>query len=199
MAMEMPSACLKESTASFGSDAHARERTLEFTQLYVKFRQRIYSHIYRLLGNQQDADDATQEVFVTVYLTWDSLDARDSLSALLYRIATNLCIDLLRRRKHVPCWPREDTDGVRDGDDSCWLSDSGGIPEIAEREHIQRTFSHLPKGYALPLLLSASRGMPYKEIAVIVGISPNATATRLTRARKLFAEEYQRLCSDGAE
>jgi len=189
MAMEMPSACLKDSTASFGSDAHAREKTLEFTQLYVKFRQRIYSHIYRLLGNQQDADDATQEVFVTVYLTWDGLDARDNLSALLYRIATNLCIDLLRRRKRISWWPHEDT----------WLSDNGGIPEIAEREHIQRTFSHLPKGYALPLLLSASRGIPYEEIAAIVGISPNATATRLTRARKLFAEAHQRLCSDGGE
>jgi len=197
--MEMPSTCLKEGTASFGSDARAREKTLEFTQLYVKFRQRIYTHSYRLLGNQQDADDATQEVFVTVYLTWDGLEARDNLSALLYRIATNLCIDLLRRRKRVSCWPHEGAAGVRDGDDSCWLSDSGGIPEIAEREHIQRTFSHLPKGYALPLLLSASRGIPYQEIAVIVGISPHATATRLTRARKLFAEEYQRLCSDGAE
>lgn len=76
---------------------------------------------------------------------------------------------------------------------------AGGIPEIAEREHIQRIFSHLPKGYALPLLLSASGGMPYREIAVIVGISPNAAVTRLTRARKLFAEEYQRLGSDCVE
>jgi len=194
MAMEMPSTCLQDSTASFGSDAHAREKTLEFTQLYVKFRQRIYSHSYHLLGNRQDADDATQEVFVTVYLTWDGLDARDNLSALLYRIATNLCIDLLRRRKRVSCWPREDTAGLRD--DSCRLFDSGGIPEIAEREHIQRTFAHLPKGYALPLLLNAARGLPYQEIALIVGISPSAAAIRLTRARKLFAEEYQRLGSD---
>src|SRR5689334_15355327 len=174
--MEMPSAFLKDSTASFGSDAHAREKTLEFTQLYVKFRQRIYSYIYRLLGNQQDADDATQEVFVTVYLTWDGLDARDNLSALLYRIATNLCIDMLRRRKRISWWPlvrRNHTGEQLKGDEeiSYLPSDAGGIPEVAEREYIQRTFSHLPKGYALPLLLSASRGMHYKEIAVIFGIS----------------------------
>jgi RNA polymerase sigma-70 factor (ECF subfamily) len=43
------------------------------------------------------------------------------------------------------------------------------------------------------------RGIPYQEIAVIVGISPRAAATRLTRARKLFAEEYQRLGSDSVE
>ncbi len=199
MTMEMPSTCLKDNFASFGSDAHAVEKTLAITQLYEKFRRRIYSHIYRLLGNQQDADDVTQEVFVTAYLTWDNLYARDNLSGWLYRIATNLCIDLLRRRKRISCWAYEHADGVIEEDDSHWPSHSGGISEIAEREHIQRTLAHLPKGYALPLLLSASRGIPYQEIAVIVGISPNAAATRLTRARKLFAEEYQRLGSDVVE
>lgn len=199
MTMENPSTCLKANSASLRSEANVVEGTLAVTQLYEQFRRRIYAHIYRLLGSRENADDVTQEVFVSAYLTWDDLDARDNLSAWLYRTATNLCIDLLRRRKRISCWSHEHTAGVRDGDDSCCLSDSGGIPEIAEREHIQRIFSHLPKGYALPLLLSASGGMPYREIAVIAGISPNAAATRLTRARKLFAEEYQRLGSDCVE
>jgi RNA polymerase sigma-70 factor (ECF subfamily) len=193
--MEKPSTCRKENLASFGSDAHAREKALEFTQLYEEFRPRIYSHNYRLLGNQQDADDVTQEVFVSAYLAWESLNARDKLSGWLYRIATNLCIDVLRQRKRISCWIYEDAHGVSKGDDSPRSSQSGGISEIAEREHIQRTFAHLPKGYALPLLLNAARGIPYQEIAVIVGISPSAAAIRLTRARKLFAEEYQRLGS----
>ena len=199
MTMEVRSTCQKENLAALGSEAYAREKALEFTQLYAKFRRRIYYHIYRLLGNQEDADDVTQEVFVIAYLTWDDLYAHDNLYAWLYRTATNSCIDLLRRRKRISWWSQEHPVGIRDEDDTCWLSDSGGIPEIAEREHIQRTFSHLPKGYAFPLLLSASRGMSYREIAVIAGISPNAAATRLTRARKLFAEAYQRLGSDSVE
>src|SRR6266568_7955827 len=199
MTMEMPSTCRKENLASFESDAHARENALEFTQLYEEFRPRIYSHIYRLLGNRQDADDVTQEVFVSAYLTWDSLYARDKLSGWLYRIATNLCIDLLRQRKRLSCWVYEDAHGVGAEDDSLRSPHSGGIPEIAEREHIQRTFAHLPQGYALPLLLNAAGGIPYQEIALIVGISPSAAAIRLTRARKLFAEEYQRLGSDVVE
>src|SRR6266568_635894 len=199
MTMEKPSICLKDNTASFGNDAHTVEKILAVSQLYEEFRRRIYSHIYRLLGNQQDADDLTQEVFVSAYLTWDSLYARDNLSGWLYRIATNLCIDLLRQRKRISCWAYEYADGIIEEDDSFRISHSGGIPEIAEREHIQRTLAHLPKGYALPLLLNVSRGIPYQEIAVIVGISPRAAATRLTRARKLFAEEYQRLGSDIVE
>jgi len=194
--MEKPSTCLKDDTASLRSDAHTVEKILAVTQLYEEFRRRIYSHSYRLLGNQQDADDVTQEVFVSAYLTWDSLYARDNLSGWLYRIATNLCIDLLRQRKRISCWAYEYADGIIEEDDSFRISHSGGIPEIAEREHIQRTLAHLPKGYSLPLLLNVSGGIPYQEIAVIVGISPRAAATRLTRARKLFAEEYQRLGSD---
>jgi len=193
--MEMPSTCRKGNGASCGREAHAREKALEFTRLYETFRRRIYSHIYRLLGNQEDADDVTQEVFVTAYLTWDGLYARDNLSAWLYRIATNLCIDLLRRRKRISYWANEHTDGIPEEDDAFRSSSSGGIPEIAEREHIQRTFAHLPQGYALPLLLHAARGIPYQEIALIAGISPGAAAIRLTRARKLFAEEYRRLGS----
>src|SRR6266702_4513585 len=142
MTMEKPSTCRKENTASLRSDASTLEKTLAVTQLYDEFRPRIYSHNYRLLGNQQDADDVIEE------------------------------------------------------DDPFRTSHSGGILEIAEREHIQRTFAHLPKGYALPLLLNAAKGISYQEIALIVGISPRAAATRLTRARKLFAEEYQRLGSD---
>ena len=197
--MEKPSTCLKEYTASLRSDASTQEKTLAVTQLYDEFRPRIYSHSYRLLGNQQDADDVTQEVFVSAYLAWESLYARDKLSGWLYRIATNLCIDVLRQRKRLSCCVYEDAHGVGAEDDSLRSPHSGGILEITEREHIQRTFAHLPKGYALPLLLNAAKGISYQEIALIVGISPRAAATRLTRARKLFAEEYQRLGSDSVE
>ncbi len=110
--------------------------------------------------------------------------------------ADDVTHDVLRQRKRNSCWVYEDAHDVSNEDDSLRSSHSGGIPEIAEREHIQHTFAHLPKGYALPLLLNAARGIPYQEIAVIVGISPSAAAIRLTRARKLFAEEYQRLGSD---
>jgi RNA polymerase sigma-70 factor (ECF subfamily) len=194
--MEKPSTCLKETIASVRSHAHTVEKTLAVTQLYEEFRPRIYSHSYHLLGNRQDAEDITQEVFVSAYLTWDSLYARDKLSGWLYRIATNLCIDLLRRRRRTLCWVYDHADGVIEEDDPFRTSHSGGILEIAEREHIQRALAHLPQGYALPLLLNASRGIPYQEIAVIAGISPRAAATRLTRARKMFAEEYQRLGRD---
>jgi RNA polymerase sigma-70 factor (ECF subfamily) len=167
--------------------------------LYEQFRRPIHSYIYRLLGNQEDADDVTQEVFVRAFLAWHGLYERHNLSAWLYRIATNLCVDQLRRRKRISWWSLahrnphdEQFDG--DSDDGSWLlPDSGGIPEIAEREHIRLALAQMPEEYAVALVLSAAQGVPYQEIALIMDISPNAAATRISRAKRMFAEQYQRL------
>ena len=173
------------------------------SMLYEQFRRPIHSYINRLLGNQEDADDVTQEVFVRAFLAWDGLYERHNLSAWLYRIATNLCVDQLRRRKRISWWSltHRNTHDERfegDNDDGSWLlPDSGGIPEIAEREHIHLALAQLPEEYAAALVLSAAQGVPYQEIAVIMGISPNAAATRISRAKRMFTEQYHRLSSEG--
>ena len=186
--------------ASSSNDAGA------LSQLYEQFRRPIHSYIYRLLGNVEDADDVTQEVFVRACIAWDGLYDRNNLSAWLYRIATNLCVDLLRRRKRISRWPftYRSSDDERfengTGDHSLpLLPDSGGIPEIAEREHIRLALANMPEEYAVALVLSAAQGVPYQEIALIVGISPNAAATRISRAKRMFAEQYRRLSKEGVE
>src|SRR6266852_2878381 len=165
--------------------------------LYEQFRRPIHSYAYRLLGSQEDADDVAQEVFVRVFIAWDGLHDRDNLSSWLYRIATNLCIDLLRRRKRISWWPLmrpnhagEQLNGAGDEEVSYLPSDNGGIPEIAEREHIRLALANIPTEYAIALVLNAAQGVPYQEIGKIVGISPNAAATRISRAKRLFAEQY---------
>jgi len=158
----------------------------------------------RLLGNMEDADDVTQEVFVRACTSWSALYERGHLSAWLYRIATNLCVDQLRRRKRISWWPlsfRSRTEEAAEDnvleDATALLADSGGIPEVAERELIQTTLTRMPSEYAVVLVLHAAQGIPYQEVADIVGISPNAAATRISRAKKMFAEYYQRLTKDG--
>src|SRR6266700_6901641 len=117
---------------------------LDFGMLYEKFRRPIHSYLYRLLGSQEDADDLTQEVFTRAYVAWNDLYDRENLSPWLYRIATNLCVDLLRQRKRISRWMRirrnragEYPEGPSEEDVSYLPSNTGGIPEIAEREHIR--------------------------------------------------------------
>ena len=173
--------------------------------LYEQFRRSIYSYTYRLLDNREDAADVTQEVFLRACLAWESLRDRDHLAVWLHQVATNLCVDLLRRRRRLSWWPlaRRDrhvthAEGVSDDDPFSHLPpDGGGIPEIAEREHIQQVLAHMPKEYALVLVLNTIQGLPYQDIATIIGLSPAATATRISRAKKMFVEQYQRLSKDG--
>lgn len=182
--------------------AHAG--VLDFGTIYEKFRRPIHSYIYRLLGSQEDADDVTQEVFTRAYIAWNNLYDRDNLSPWLYRIATNLCVDHLRRRKRISWWPltrdRRDngTGEGREEDISYLPPHSGGIPEVGEREHIQRALANMPRDYAIALVLSAAQGVPYQEIGDILGISPNAAATRISRAKRMFMEIYQRFNDEGA-
>lgn len=89
-------------------------------------------------------------------------------------------------------------DGASD-DGSYLLPDSGGIPEVAEREHIRQALANMPTEYAVSLVLSAAQGIPYQEIATILNISPNAAATRISRAKRMFVEQYQRISQQGVE
>jgi len=178
-------------------------QVLDFGMLYEKFKRPVHSYIYRLLGSYEDADDLTQEVFTKAYVAWNDLYDRENLSSWLYRIATNLCIDQLRRRKRISWWPlarRSNTTEQLSGDEelSYLPPDTGGIPEIAEREHIRLALASIPADYAIVLVLNAAQGVPYQEIGTIVGISPNAAATRISRAKRLFAEQYTRLSGNEA-
>ncbi len=193
-------------TAEKSTEASSSDDGDTLSLLYEQFRRPIHSYIYRLLGSLEDADDVTQEVFVRACIAWDGLYERNNLSAWLYSIATNICVDLIRRSKRISWWPLtyqySNDDRFESGasdDSSPFLPDSGGIPEIAEREHIRLALSNMPEEYAIALVLSAAQGVPYQEIAVIVGISPNAAATRISRAKRMFAEQYQRLSKEGVE
>ncbi len=185
-----------------GSDpALLSDDTQMLTLLYERFRRPIYTYIYRLLGNQEDAADATQEVFLRACMHWEKLRDRESLGEWLYRVATNLCIDLLRKRKRLSWWPltrhnrdEEEEDSEREEDTRAFLSaDHGGILVVAEREHMQLALARLPHEYAVVLVLSVAQGISYQEIACILGLSPGATASRLSRAKKMFVEQYQRI------
>ena len=189
-----------EASASFPGDAHPPD----FRTVYERFKRPIHSYIYRLLGSREDADDVTQEVFLRAHVLWHDLHDHDHLSSWLYRLATNASIDLLRRRQRLSWWPlthRHHKSGSGEAgvdEDATYLPfDSGGIPEIFEREHIRLTLATLPPAYAIALILSAAQGLPYQEVAAILGISPGSAATRISRAKRLFADQYQRLDAEG--
>ena len=183
----------KEATDVQGTDfrsSPADDQAL--SMLYERFRQPIHTYAYHLLGNVEDADDVTQEVFMRAWIAWEDLHDRNNLSAWLHCVAKNLSIDLLRRRKLIS-WSILAHHNSGNERFEVVIPDTGGIPGVAEREQIQLALANMPEGYAKALLLYAAREVPYYEIATIVGISPIAAATRISRAKGMFMKQYQRL------
>src|SRR5215467_13887431 len=133
------------STDSQGADpASSLDDAQALSLLYEQFRRSIYSYSYRLLGNREDAADVTQEVFLRACLAWEKLQDHDHLAVWLHHVATNLCVDLLRRRKRLSWWPLASRnrhvahaeEGSDDDPFSHLPPDEGGIPGIAERDAI---------------------------------------------------------------
>ncbi|HEX9038771.1 MAG TPA: RNA polymerase sigma factor [Ktedonobacterales bacterium] len=173
--------------------------------IYHEYSGPIHTYAYHLLGNQEDADDVTQEVFIRAYARLDQLRDQGSLRSWLYRIATNLCMDQMRRRSRirrvlglaVSLGPDDErADGpARDVAQPAALA---ALEGVAERDHIAAALRRMPPKYASCLLMSGLQGLSYQEIASALGITPGAAAVRLSRARDLFARYYDELRKEGS-
>src|SRR3989337_388295 len=110
-----------------------------FNRLVLAYQDIIYNQAYRVLGDNQAADDATQETFISAFHNIRSFRG-GSFRAWLLRIVTNTCYDELRRRKRRPTTPLEPLDDMGDEIDSpYWIRDQGENPEeFAERADLNR-------------------------------------------------------------
>ena len=174
------------------------------TAVYHAHSGAIHSYAFRLLGNQEDADDVTQEVFIRAHERLDQLRDPERLRPWLYRIATNLCMDHLRKRTRtrrifgIPIY----LDGGDEDEDSgprdvAQPGSASAFDGVAERDHINRALRRMSPKYATCLVLHSAQGLSYREIAVAFGITPGAAAVRLARARDMFARHYDDVRKEG--
>lgn len=192
---------VEKSANEQGQWSLSEEMTL--VHVYEQFRGPIYAYTYRLLGSREDADDMTQEVFARACVLWQSLTDREHLSSWLYRIATNICLDCLRRRKRFH-WRSIGTlflkkaveNDTIDREITSILSNLGGIPEVAERELIHLALKQLSPEHVVVLVLHSIQGLPYQQIAEIIAVTPQTAATRISRAKKQFIRAYTILSQD---
>lgn len=158
-----------------------------FREVVGRYKAKIYNYIYRMTGSSEDAEDLTQEVFIRMYTSIDAFRGQSSLNTWLFRIAGNLCIDRFRRAKNrTPAYsldePIHDDLAGHEIPDRTYephrLLESG---EMAEQ--IQQALARLPEKLRAPLLLHDLEGMPYEEIAQVVGCPLGTVKSRLFNAR----------------
>ncbi|SRR6266508_2892712 len=154
-----------------------------FGQLMHRYAGAVYNLAYRMLGNAEDAEDASQEIFVRAYTRLASFDRQRRFSTWLLSIGSNYCIDRLRRRRFA--WMT-----LEDAAYALPSNEPGPERSALNREQraiVQQALQKLPDTYRLVMVLRYWQDLSYEEIGRATGLPESTIKTRLHRARHMLA------------
>lgn len=148
---------------------------------------RVYRLAYHLTGNQHDAEDLTQDVFVRVFNSLSQYKP-GTFEGWLHRITTNLFLDRMRRKARIRFDFMADDDATVATSESFDRQERSGQPEDAFAmahlgDDIVEALMDLPPEYRAAVVLSDIEGLSYEEIAATLGIKLGTVRSRLSRAR----------------
>lgn len=161
-----------------------------FEALVARYGRQVHNMAYRMAGNDADAKDLAQEAFIRVFRALRSIDPAANLDSWLYRIVTNLFIDMLRRRPRVRV---ESLDApvatAKGGEVTREVADDRANPEadVLDRQmdaEVQQALVGLQLDLRAVVVLSDIEGYSYEEIAEMLRIPVGTVKSRLHRARK---------------
>src|SRR5258708_181080 len=169
-----------------------------FTELVARYRNPITSYIYRMTSDYDGAVDLAQETFVRVYRAADRYQTSYAFSTYIYRIATNLAISELRKRKRRKLVSLTGFFQANDGGEAREFQPSDGQPlqdialvDAERRTAVQRAIGTLPEKYRAPLILRDVEGKSYEEISRILGTSEGTVKSRISRARGFLRDKVR--------
>ena len=165
-----------------------------FADLAQRHRRELHVHCYRMLASFDDAEDAVQETFLRAWRSRDTFDGGSQFRAWLYRIATNVCLDMIRRKSRRPTttmqsfaevpWMQPYPDELLD---EVAPSDEQPDAVVVERETIELAFlaalQVLPPRQRAALIVRDVIGWPANETASLLDTSVAAANSALQRAR----------------
>jgi len=147
-----------------------KTRQSAFKALLQQYQSRVYAHVYRMVGQAEDAADLTQEVFVRVWNKLDGFEGRSKLYTWIYRIATNEALaHLEKRRRHQPTALEES--GLSRAPEPFASEDLD--PEKIAR-YLQQAMDTLPPRQRQVFLLRYYEDMPYQDMAAVLETSEGA-------------------------
>ena len=155
-----------------------------FKRLYHNYAKRIFNLSYRLAGDQAEAEEITQEVFIQVWRTISSYAGNSSFYTWLHAVASNIAISYIRKRKR---WWRqlvEKTSKQEDTDNE----PEGVIEDTNYDTTLEKLIMKLPEQARIVFVLFAIEGFKHDEIAKQLKIAPGTSKAQYHRARKLLAE-----------
>lgn len=173
-----------------------------FEELICAYQKKTLNLAYRMLGNRPDAEDATQDIFLRVYRSIGGFNEESSFSTWIYKIATNVCLDALRKRKRQNL---NNTVSIsqQSADDEEYelpIEDSGPSPyEAAQKKEamraLERALEKLNEEQKTVIVMRDINGFSYEEIATSLDCTLGTIKSRINRARlalrKLLEEDRE--------
>jgi RNA polymerase sigma-70 factor (ECF subfamily) len=164
-----------------------------YNRLVLHYQQAVYNVAYRIMGEPQAAEDATQEAFISAYKALNRFRG-GSFKSWLMRIATNACYDELRRRKRRPQSSLDEI--TQDNESFAFMRSPEEGPEGQQQrleimEAIEHCLQTLPDDQRITAVLGDVEGYDYKEIAEITRVSLGTVKSRMSRARSKLRDCLQ--------
>lgn len=164
----------------------------------------LFRYLLRILGSVNDAEEVAQETFVKIYQNRGRFDPQHRFSSWLYRIATNLARDRLRRRQRRPEQPLQEADAEGSELPRSEPQDPGLDPlqSLAAREAgnlVRTAIQSLPEDLRIPLVLAEYEDLSHAEIGRVVGCTPKAVEMRLYRARQALRGTLAPILATGGQ
>jgi RNA polymerase sigma-70 factor (ECF subfamily) len=160
-----------------------------FGELVRRYQDPVFAMALRLLGSTRDAEDVAQEAFLRVHRGLEGFKGDAKFSTWLYRITCNLCTDVLRRDRG----PGRATLAL---DETAEMADPGvsfeqKVLDAEERQSLRDALEGLSERYRTLVVLHYYQGLPYQQIAEVLGMPLKTVETRLYRARRMLRERLE--------
>ncbi|KOO40397.1 RNA polymerase sigma factor SigW [Priestia koreensis] len=168
-----------------------------FADIVEYYKDKIFQLCYRMLGNRHEAEDSAQEAFIRAYINIHSYDTSKKFSTWLYRIATNLCIDRIRKKK-PDYYLDAEVPGTEGLDMYSQLAADQALPEEEVENHelnekIDQEILNLPEKYRSAIVLKYIEELSLKEISDVLDLPIGTVKTRIHRGREALRNRLRDL------
>ncbi len=170
---------------------------LAFREVVERYQAKVFSIIYGILRNRNDAEDIAQQVFAKIYFSIGNFDFRSSLLTWIYKITVNECYDYLRKkrvRKLVYESDFSEEESVLMENSEPATDHRPPVDEsLARRDYIMKLLSKISEDDRSLILLKEVEGHSVEELARMTGMNENTIKVKLFRARQKLVKAAQRL------
>lgn len=170
---------------------------LAFREMVERYQSKVFSIIFGILRNHNDAEDIAQQVFAKIYFSLKNFDFRSSLLTWIYKITVNECYDYLRKKKvrklvYESDFSEDDAkrmEAAEPARDAARPADA----TLADRDLVWKLLAKIPEEERNLILLKEVEGHSVEELSAMTGMNENTIKVKLFRTRQKLLKAAKRL------